>query len=100
MAEATTYQFSHQEVVEALIKQQDLHHGIWSLTVEFGLGVANTGPGPSDLNPTAIIPLVKMGLVKSKELTNLAVDASVVNPAGRRPAQQSLSKPHQSDLLM
>lgn len=84
MAEATTYQFSHKEVVEALIKQQGLHDGIWSLTVEFGFGVANTGPGPDELNPTAIIPVSKLGIIKSKALTNLSVDASVINPAGKK----------------
>lgn len=84
MAEVTTYQFSHKEVVEALIRQQDIHEGIWSLTVEYGLAVANTGPGPNDLNPTAILPLVKLGIAKSKELTNLSVDASVVNPVHKK----------------
>jgi len=96
MAEATTYHFSHQEVVEALIKQQDLHDGIWSLIVEFGLGSANTGPGPQDLNPTAIVPVLKMGLVKSKELTNLAVDASVVNPAKKASPAKKTAGPAKS----
>jgi hypothetical protein len=81
MAEATKYVFTHQELVEALIKQQGLHEGIWSLTVEFALGVASTGSKEGDLNPTAMIPLLSTGISRTKELTNLAVDASVVNPA-------------------
>lgn len=81
MAEATTYMFSHQEVVEALIKKQDLHDGIWSLSVEYGFAVANTGPGPDDINPTAMVPLLRVGITKAKEMSNLAVDASVVNSA-------------------
>jgi hypothetical protein len=80
MAEATTYQFSHKEVVEALIKQQGLHEGIWSLTVEFGLGVANVGAGPQDLNPTVMVPLLHLGLMRVKDLSNIAVDAAEVNP--------------------
>jgi uncharacterized membrane protein len=81
MAEITKYDFSHKELVEALIKQQGIHDGIWSLTVEFGLAVANTGPGPNEIHPTALVPLVKTGIMKTNEMTSLAVDASVVNPA-------------------
>lgn len=84
MAEATTYQFSHKEVVEALVKQQGLHDGIWSLTVEFGLSGGNIGPGPGELNPAAIVPVLKLGLTKTNEQTNLTVDASAVNPVGKK----------------
>ncbi len=37
MAEPTQYTFSYKEVVEALIKQQDLHEGEWAIFVEFGI---------------------------------------------------------------
>lgn len=80
MAEVTKYEFSHQELVQALIKQQDLHDGIWSLTVEFGLGVTNAGPDANDIRPTAMVQLGKLGLEKTSDLTNLSADASVVNP--------------------
>ena len=80
MAEITKYDFSLREVVEALIKQQGLHSGIWKLIAEFGLGATNIGPNSDELNPAAIIPLVKLSLAKTDEITNLAVDASKVNP--------------------
>jgi len=80
MAEATKYAFSHKEVVEALIKQQGLHEGKWALQIEFGIAAGNIGPGPDELNPAAIIPVVNIGLLKTEEITNIAVDASVVNP--------------------
>jgi len=84
MAEATKYEFSHKEVVEALLKQQGLHEGIWGLHVEFGIGAANVGPSPDDLNPAAIIPVVSIGLQKANELTSISVDASVVNPVSAK----------------
>ena len=76
------YKFSHKEVVEALIKQQGLHHGIWMLSLQFGIGGANiqNPEDPLDINPAAIIPIVAIGLQKKPELNPLAVDASVVNP--------------------
>ena len=81
MAEITKYEFSHREVVEALIKQQGLHSGVWSLYAEFGLAATNAGPSAEELNPAVIIPLLKLGLTKAKEPNNLSVDAAVVNPA-------------------
>ena len=89
MAEVDKYLFSHQEVVEALIKQQGIHDGIWSLYIEFGLAAVNAGPGPQELDPAAIIPVRKIGLKRAEEMTNLSVDASVVNPA---PTKKSSAK--------
>jgi len=81
MAEVEKYVFSHAEVVEALIKQQDLHEGKWMLHIEFGIAAVNAGPGPTELEPAAIVPIHKIGLRRSDEDTNLTVDASAVNPA-------------------
>lgn len=82
MPETNQVTFTHKEVVEALIRYNDLHEGLWSLYVEFGLAAANVGPAPGqDVNPSAIIPIVKIGLQKVKELSNIAADAAIVNPA-------------------
>ena len=80
MAEINMIAFSHKEVVTALIQQQKIHEGIWGLYVEFGIMAANVGPKPEDINPAAIVPIVKMGLQKFDQLTNISVDASEVNP--------------------
>ncbi len=81
MAEADLFTFSHKEVVEALIKKQNLHEGLWALYIEFGIGAANAGPSPDALNPSAIVPVVKIGLTRATEKTNLTVDAAEVNSA-------------------
>jgi hypothetical protein len=81
MAEVTRYLFTHKEVVEALVKEQDIHEGLWGLVVEFGLAAVNTGASDDELFPTAIIPLNKIGISKVDKLTNLSVDAAVVNPS-------------------
>ena len=85
MAEAkSSFIFSHKEVAEALVKQQDLHHGIWGLYIEFGIGATNIKqPGSEDLTPAAIVPVVKVGIQKFEEENNLTVDAAKVNPLPR-----------------
>lgn len=80
MAEVELYTFSHSEVVEALIKKQDLHEGLWHLHIEFGIAAANAGPDSNALNPVAIVPVVKIGIQRTTEKTNLTADAAEVNP--------------------
>lgn len=76
------FKFSFREIVEALIKQQGLHEGIWMLAVQFGIGAANIQDPEkgTDPVPAAIVPIISIGLQKKPELNPLAVDASVVNP--------------------
>lgn len=82
MAEATQIMFSHKEVVEALVKAQNLKEGFWMLSIQFGIGGANVGQADdgSDLNPAAIVPVMHIGIQRTEKLNNLAVDAAVVNP--------------------
>ena len=82
MPETKQIVFSHKEVVEALIRYHNLHEGLWGLYVEFGLAGANVGskPGGDDLNPTAIVPVLKIGLQRFEKPSNLTADASIVNP--------------------
>jgi len=81
MAESTQMVFKHKEVVEALIKHQGLHVGIWGLYIKFGLGAMNFGPSPSELLPAAVVPIIEIGLQKFDEENNISVDAAKVNPA-------------------
>jgi hypothetical protein len=80
MGEIDAYTFDYKEVATALIKQQGLHEGIWTLTVEFGLAAANIGGSENDLKPSAIVAIVKLGLKKTEVGNNLSVDAAKVNP--------------------
>ncbi len=86
MAEATMYMFELQEIVEALIKRQGLHEGLWGLSIEFGLGAANipTGPDGQTLMPAAINIVQHIGLKKHDVPSSLTVDAAEVNPAPKR----------------
>jgi hypothetical protein len=81
MADVDRYKFSYQEVATALIKQQGLHEGIWNIALEFGLGAIMGGPSLEQAVPTAMVPVVSIGLSKVDKESNTAVDASRVNPA-------------------
>lgn len=85
MPETKTMTFSHKEVVEALIKQNDIHEGLWGIYVEFGLAATNmSGPDKMDVLPTAIIPVKQIGLQRFDEPSNITVDASKCNPLKKK----------------
>ena len=83
MAESTQFMFSHKEVVTELLKSQDIHEGIWMLVINFGFGAAAIGQSENstELNPSAIIPVLRIGIQLTEELNSLSVDAAKVNPA-------------------
>ncbi len=81
----------YRELVEMMIKKNDLHEGLWCLFARFGLNVANAQvdyEGASQIRPIAIIPLVEIGIQESKQLNELSLDAAKVNPgkAGKKKA--------------
>ena len=80
MAETNPVTFSYKEVVEALLKKQDIHEGLWALYIEFGIGAVNAGPSSDQLSPSAIVPVGKIGIQRTTEINNLSVDAAEVNP--------------------
>jgi hypothetical protein len=80
MPEPTRINFTHKEVATALVKFHNLHEGIWGLLFHFGIRGVNVGLGDEDLQPSAIVPVMSMGLQRFDKLTNLSVDAAEVNP--------------------
>jgi len=80
MAEVSQLTFTFKEVVEALLKKQGIHEGIWALFVRFGIKGANIGETDADIKPTAVIPILQIGLQQFEKETNISVDAAKVNP--------------------
>ena len=93
MAETALIAFTHKEVVEALLKKQGIHKGLWSIYLKFGIGGANIGGSDSDLNPSAIVPVLQIGLQKSEKENNLSADAAKVNPKATSHARTRKRKP-------
>lgn len=80
--EKQQYIFTYKEVVEALIKKQDLHEGIWGVLLKFGIGAANVQrPGDENVVPAAVVPVIEIGLQKMDKVTPISLNAAQVNPA-------------------
>jgi hypothetical protein len=89
MAEAQNYIFTFQQIAEALVKEQDIHEGLWAIYVEFGIGAGHIpGPTPDTLLPAAVVPMVKMGIQRAEQPTPLTVDAAEVNPKKDQTAER------------
>ena len=80
MAEISNVVFTYKEVVTALLKEQKIHKGLWSLFVKFGISAANIGETEDLVRPAAIIPILEIGLQKGEKENNITVDAAKVNP--------------------
>jgi hypothetical protein len=97
-AEAKVYTFSIEEVVEALVKKEQIHEGIWGIYIEFGFGVANvpTSAEATSFRPAVINSVNKMGIQRfDSPIGNLTVDASKVNPEAPQPVEpQTLLEKH------
>lgn len=88
MGEPKTIVFKYEEIIEALLKYQGIHDGIWGLHLEFGLQVGNIDVGSPEekkekLVPGLIIPLLKIGIGKTEQSGGISVDAAKVNPSSK-----------------
>lgn len=88
MAEATQYTLSFKELAEIIVKNQGLHEGVWGIYVKFGISAGNVSFKDQNLLPTAMVPIVEIGIQKQDELNSLSVDAAVTNP---RPVKKKKS---------
>lgn len=81
MPETNQVTFSHEEIVEMLIKRQDIHDGFWSIVIQFGLGVGALPTPPSGkVVPSAIVQIAKIGIQRSDNPNPGTIDAAKVNP--------------------
>jgi hypothetical protein len=92
MPEANQITYSFKELATLMVKEQGLQEGIWGVYVRFGISAANAGPSDSDLKPTALVPVVDIGLQRFEELNNLSVDAAQVNPPSSSAGSKRPSK--------
>jgi len=79
------YLFSYTELAEMMVKNLDIHEGLWGLYVEYTLGAANVPMNPANpdnkvIAPASIAIIKAIGLQRFDEPNNLTVDAAIVNP--------------------
>lgn len=89
-----SHTFSFQEVVECLIKKQDIHSGLWGILVSFTYDVINEPDDdePNVYYPAVVAPLMEIGIQRFDEPSNLTVDAAVVNPRPSKAKKTRLVK--------
>lgn len=92
MAEAKLINYSFKELAALMVKDQGIHEGFWGIYARFGINAANAGPSETDVRPTALVPILELGLQKVEELNNLSVDAAVENPAPSRAAKGKVNE--------
>lgn len=85
MAEITQLFYSHQELVIAMLKDRNIHEGHWILIVNFGFAAMNAGQDEAgtDVSPTAMVGVNKIGIQQIPDPTPFSVDASIANPPQR-----------------
>ena len=83
--------YSLVELTEILVKHQELHEGLYNLSIEFRIAVGAVGPAPELICPGAMIGVSRIGLSKTeKEKANMhTVDAAKVNPGPEKRARKS-----------
>ncbi len=84
MPDETPIICSFKEFAEMFVKQRGIHEGLWGIFVRFGIKALNVnfeteGSSPV-LTPTALVPLVEIGIQRFPEPNDYTVDAAVVNP--------------------
>lgn len=82
MSDKNQIGFMHSpiELAKVLIKNYGIHEGYWALITGFGFTIANSGPNPNEIYPTAIIPLRDIGIQPVNKNHPLAINAAKVNP--------------------
>lgn len=89
MAEANQFTVTHAKLIELLIKDANVHDGVWSLVINFQVGVGKYGPSPNEMLPGVAVSVGPIGIQRSQpgEPTTgpsvVVVDAAKVNPAPR-----------------
>ncbi len=85
MPETKQITFTYQELVEMMVRKLGISDGLWGIYVKFGIAAANAGPGSEELKPTAIVPVLEIGIQRMEEPSNLTVDAEKLtkSPATR-----------------
>lgn len=69
-----------KEIAEMLIRRNNLHEGMYDLTLEFGLFVGAVGPSPSEVTPGVMVGVRHIGIMKTAKMGPSTVNAAEVNP--------------------
>ena len=77
---ATEFSFNHRELVALMLKEANIHEGLWSLSVNFRLGAGAFGPSEAEVAPTGFVGVDSLGIRRALETGPLVFDATDLNP--------------------
>lgn len=80
-----------KELAELLIKEKNLHEGLFDLAFEFQIAVGGVGPTTESLVPGAMIGVSRVGLTQTQQVGPHTVDAALVNPAQALPKKRKIT---------
>lgn len=86
MADPIAFAFNPKEVMTALLKQQGIHDGTWTLGYNIGFAVSNIGKSPEDkeMRPGMVIQVDSITLNRdSPAAPGLTFNAAELNPKGK-----------------
>jgi hypothetical protein len=94
MPTAKQFVFTYKEIAEMMVREVGVTEGHWGIFMRFGIQGANVGPGPDDIVPAAIVPIMELGLQRFDEPTNLTVDAGEVTqkPDSKRLGREAVAE--------
>ena len=81
MAEVSQYDFPLAEVAELLMHKAGIKEGLWTIGVNFAIGVAAAGPDREHVRPSALVSVDHLVLTKATEEGPLTFDAAEVAKA-------------------
>jgi len=79
-----------------MVKHLDIHEGFWSVFFRFGISGLNLSLNEAPYVPSAIVPILQVGITRESEMTPLAIDAAEVNPQGRPQPKKMARGPHKA----
>lgn len=88
---------SFKELAELLIRERGIHEGTWGIYARFGIVALNAvveppgEPQPAKLTPSALVPLLELGIQQYPQPNEFTIDAAEVNPAPKA-AKEGASK--------
>lgn len=77
---ATEFSFTHKELMSMMLKEADIHEGLWSFSVNFRLGAGAFGPTEAEVAPTGFVGVDSLGIRRAPQTGPLVFDAADLNP--------------------
>lgn len=97
MARPTKYEMNLKEVAEVLVAHVGATSGHWGISVRFGLAAANLNTPDGEQRPTALVPIMGLGVQQFEKPNSLTVDAAEVQ---RKHHAKVPKPPHRSAKLL